>query len=271
MNHTKGIAFRPDGVQLLSYGMYHGGALSTVVSTFCSEKQEVESDNVSFMRPGVWRSTGLELIAGFPSRPVLCHLCVSWVVLHCTGCATAPEERSLGQLQSIPEATSSHANPWSYTDDILTNAREGETLSNAYLQGKEASTALIEGFAARDLELEAETGFSNAGAPALVFRAQSDGGVVTAMYALALHAHGVNLWRFNADGWTLVEAHVFEVDPDTTHVLHVLALADTIAVTYDGKRLFEARDTFLMLVGGAGVRATQGPCRFYSLRATNLD
>jgi hypothetical protein len=177
----------------------------------------------------------------------------------------------LGQLDSVREMTLSQANPWSYADNVLTNVQAGETFSNAYLQGREASTALINGFAARDVELETVTSFSETGAPALVLRAQLDGGVVTAMYALALHSRGVNLWRFNADGWTLIEAHVFDVDPDSTHVLHARAVADKIAVTYDGKRLFEARDMFLMLAGGAGVRSTQGPCRFYSLRATNLD
>lgn len=212
-----------------------------------------------------------DLDVALSGKSAWCRACALVLMLHVAGCATAPEGRNLADLNSVREHSQSQPGPWSYADNALANVIPGQALSTAYLRGEEASAALIKGFAARNVELEALIEFAETGAPSLIFRVQLDGEVITAMYVLALYAHGVNLWRFNANGWTLIETHVFEVTPDTPHTLHVRALADRIAVAFDGKPLFEAYDTFLMLAGGAGVRATQGPCRFHALHASNLD
>ena len=173
-----------------------------------------------------------------------------------------------------PEAAAANLSALAPAAEFSAPAQGTLQLENGVLANGTTATpclSLLPDFQATDLVIEADVEFTGKGAPGLVFRASATKGSIRSMYVLALHAHGVTLWRLDDSGWTPIETHVFAVEPDVSHSLHAHVIADKIAVAYDGKQLFTAKDTFLDGPGHAGVRAVEGPCRFRSLRVSSLN
>ncbi|MBN2310851.1 MAG: hypothetical protein JXR94_17890, partial [Candidatus Hydrogenedentes bacterium] len=124
---------------------------------------------------------------------------------------------------------------------------------------------------ARNVAIEADVSFHDAGAPALVFRVEEDGGIAHGMCAVVVSARGVLLWRLLDDRWSLVSEVRKPVAADAVHVLRVVARGDTIAVSLNGKRLIRTRGRMLRGRGLVGILGRDGPCRFYAVRARALD
>lgn len=178
-------------------------------------------------------------------------------------CATAPIDAPDTSLTSLLPASETLA-----AKQGLLRVEDGALVNDA---APEPCVSLLPGFQATDLDIEAEVEFSGRGAPGLVFGATVADSTIQSMYVLALHAQGVTLWRLDRFGWTPVENHVFVVEPNVRHKLRARAVADKIAVAYEGEQLFVATDTFLNTPGQAGVRAVEGLCRFHALRVRSLD
>ncbi|MCC6695811.1 MAG: hypothetical protein IT365_09290 [Candidatus Hydrogenedentes bacterium] len=178
-------------------------------------------------------------------------------------CATAPIDAPDTSLTSLVPASETLA-----AKQGLLRVEDGALVNSA---APEPCVSLLPGFQATDLDIEAEVEFSDRGAPGLVFGATVVDATIQSMYVLALHAQGVTLWRLDRFGWAPVESHVFAVEPNVCHKLRARAVADKIAVAYEGEQLFVATDTFLNTPGQAGVRAVEGLCRFHALRVRSLD
>ncbi|HIJ65662.1 MAG TPA: hypothetical protein HPP77_06880 [Candidatus Hydrogenedentes bacterium] len=132
------------------------------------------------------------------------------------------------------------------------------------------SLALLDGFRARDMVVEASVGFTGLGAPSVVFRVQEQDGVAVSMYAVALHRGGVNLWLMEEGRWYCLHRRELPVAPGMAHCLRVTGERDRITVGLDGGILFEVRGTSLMESGGAGICGREGQCMFYAFGAKAL-
>lgn len=182
------------------------------------------------------------------------------------GCATTSSQ-DLSLLVPVREATVRVTGPWTRAADALLNTVPADVPieSGQVRDGSGVSVALLPDFTARDVVVEGKLAFTGQGAPGLVFRAQEQDGVVTAMYTLALYRNGVNLWRLSNGRWQLIHAQVMRVEENTTHSLRVEARGDTIKARLNGSALFKARDTGLLAPGRVGVRGVEGPCRFFEV------
>lgn len=190
------------------------------------------------------------------------------------GCASTPEPKpaDLSALEPVGEFGVSVKGPWTPMGTGMANiVPEDMPLEEGQVRdGSGVSTALLKGFTARDLALEATVVFDGGGAPSLVFRAQEKDGTITDMYAVALYANGLNFWRMLQGRWVMIEARTLPIAPRTPYALRVEARGDRFVTYINGERVSEIQDQSLTSEGRAGIRAVEGPCRFSNLRVVEL-
>ena len=191
-----------------------------------------------------------------------------------TGCARPLPQVGLGSLEGVREARFPAVGTWRREDGALTNVIPRGVSSDDVLNARNGigvSLGILPDFAARDLAIQSDLTFERTGAPSVVFRAQFEDGVVVSMYSLVLYSRGVNLWRLKDGEWIPLHRHVFPVAPSKRHALRADCRGDTIAVSLDGRKLFESRDTLLMEPGRAGICGREGVCRFFTLAIEQRD
>lgn len=209
----------------------------------------------------------MDRISG-PARAVL-FLMAALVV---GGCATGPGAVPYDAFRSVREADHERPGEWRIEDNRMVNVIPEEAASDAVATGQEgASMALVEGFRAQDLVVQGQLGFEGYAAPALVFRAQEEDGVVDAMYMLVVNTDGVFLWRLLDGNWTAIVRHYVPLPPERMHTVRAEARGDTIEVALNGEDLFDTNDTLLMQAGGAGVSAREGVCYIADVGVESLD
>ncbi|MFP4190451.1 MAG: hypothetical protein ACLFU6_00115 [Candidatus Hydrogenedentota bacterium] len=188
------------------------------------------------------------------------------------GCAAGPGVVPYDAFSSVREADQERPGEWRIEDNRMVNVIPEEAASDAVAAGEEgASMALVEGFRARDVVVKGQLGFEGYAAPALVFRAQEEDGVVDAMYMLVVNTDGVFLWRLLDGNWMAIVRHYVPLPPETMHTVRAEARGDTIEVALDGEDLFDTNDTLLMQAGGAGVSAREGVCYIADVGVESLD
>ncbi|MCL4217659.1 MAG: hypothetical protein KJ052_11745 [Candidatus Hydrogenedentes bacterium] len=189
-------------------------------------------------------------------------------------CALRAQSFKLSALEPAREARFATAGEWQELDGAMANVIPEGTPSQLLVDsvnGVGVSLGLVKDFVAEDLAITCEASFEANGAPNVLFRVQEEEGVVTAMHSLTLTPVGVQLWRLYNDQWTQLGAYVYEMTPGQRYTLHATAVDDRITVRLDGEKLFVVRDTLLWKPGRIGVCGMSGPCRFYELRAKNLE
>ena len=197
---------------------------------------------------------------------------VLMAALGLAACATGPDPVPYEAFRNVREADHQHPGEWRMEDNRMVNVIPDEATSEAVAGGLDgASMALVEDFSARDLVVQGRLGFEGYAAPALVFRAQEEEGVVNAMYMLVVNTDGVFLWRLLDGNWAAIVRHFMPLPPETMHTVRVEARGDTIEVALDGEPLFDTNDTLLMQAGGAGVSAREGVCYIADVGVERLD
>ena len=187
-------------------------------------------------------------------------------------CATGPQPVPYDAFRNVREANHQHPGEWRLEDNRMVNVIPDEAASDAVAGGLDgASMALVEDFRARDLIMQGQLGFEGYAAPALVFRAQEEDGVVNAMYMLVVNTDGVFLWRLLDGDWAALVRHFMPLPPETMHTVRVEARGEVIEVALDGEPLFDTNDTLLMQAGGAGVSAREGVCYIAGVGVERLD
>ena len=199
--------------------------------------------------------------------------CVLALVL--AGCAaTGPPLVDFAELRNVRESGHEHTGEWEHTANGLVNALPAG-VPPEHIQtgegGAGVSMALVDGFQARDLVIEALVEFEAGAAPGLLYRVRESGGVVTSMFMAVLNVDGAHLWRFQDGEWIRVYTDVRPMQPEQTYHLRVATDGAEMSVYVNGERLFTAQHPSLLHTGGAGISAREGVCRFNDLRAASRD
>jgi hypothetical protein len=205
-------------------------------------------------------------------------LAAAFVIVMGAGCATTGlEPIDFSRLKGAREARFPAAGTWQSDEkgtiaNVIPMNADPEAVSRS-VNGIGVSSAVIEGFSARDFVLKCRLSFEGSGAPSVMFRVVEQDGVILAMYSVAVFSRGITLWRYRDGDWAPLgtKPKPMFLEDGRPYVLRIEARGDTITVDFDGDRLFDTRDSLLPGPGGIGLCGREGPCRFHELRVKRLD